>query len=330
MKKWIILLFGLGFGTFVLLTLVSFFFGTRFTGSVSQPQYYGDGVSESQSVAPLGSVGVGMMNPILPSLDFERRQVSKTLPQPPVLPEFSTDDALDVDERVYRKSSRYDVVVDEVASYMQQLREFVLSIDGRVLTSNMQSQGKVTYGLLHIKVPVEKFEETNSRVVSGVDQVVNEQVSAEDETGTVVSIQDQITDLENQIIEKKLEKQQEVDEIKKQRIQIEIDRLEKQLEQVKERLDSAEATVEYATVYARIANTAKYFNPSQEESVNLWDEVKEAWSSVFAILLVLARVVIWIVIYGVLWLPVVILVRVFSGKMRKPVAGNSGQEGEKK
>lgn len=326
MKKWLLLIFGFGLATFVLLLVVNMMFGAR----VSRVDYGGSyesggpavGMAPLQKESFIGSVGE-VLSPSLGAPSSRSTYYSR-----PTVAPMPTDDALEVDERVYRKSSRYDVVVKELADYMQQIKEFVLSIDGRVLSSSMQASGKIAYGQMFIKVPVAKFEETNLRIVTGVDEVVSEQVSAEDETGKVVSLEEQIADLEAQLLEKQIELGQETDEAKRRRLEAEIKRLEQQIASLKTRMEGVEATVEYASVGLRAANTIEYFDPSGERPVDLWDEIKEAWSSVFAILLVLARALIWIVIYGVLWLPIILIVKFASGKLKKPKA-ESSEEGKK-
>ncbi len=238
----------------------------------------------------------------------------KTLP--PVMPPIGGGDALDVEDRVYEKSSYHQVVVNDVSDYMRQIKEYILSVDGRVLTSNMSTSDKYHYGYITAKVPVEKFEEAAGRVTDKVDKIVSENVNAQDRTGQMVSSTTNLEKLEDQKLEKEIELTEAKTEAAKARIKLEISRLERQIETAKKKVSKVEAKIEYASVQVVAADSEKYFNPRMVTEPDLWEEIQDAWKSVSRVLVVVAKLAIWMVVYGVVWLPVVLLVQWVKGRKK--------------
>jgi hypothetical protein len=103
---------------------------------------------------------------------------SSYMPEPDIYPYYGQDYALDVEQRVYEKSSNHTVVVDNVAQYMQQTREYLVSLGGRIINSSSGTtemyqenpflNNKYNYGNIYAKVPVEKFEEAQNMITAGV------------------------------------------------------------------------------------------------------------------------------------------------------------------
>lgn len=228
-------------------------------------------------------------------------QASKMI-APDIYPYPVDDNALSVDARVYEKSSYHQFVVDDVTSYVRSMKEYVLSIDGRVINQSQGTQGRYGYANLYLKVPVAKFEEASTRVSENVKKVISESISADDRTGTVVSIQDQITAKQTEVELKRIDLDEATTATQQRRIQLEINQLERMIAQLQEQQNSVTEQVEYATISVNVSTSENYYNP---EYFDIRLMVEAAWASLLDKLAVILYGIIWVLVYSVIWLPVV-------------------------
>lgn len=227
-------------------------------------------------------------------------------------PQYQYDQALEIENRLYEKSSYHSVVVSDVAEYTRSLREYFLSIDGRIINTQSGIEGKYHTANLTVKVPVQKFDEAASRVTENVKKVMNENINANDVTGQVVSIDKQLASLESQQLENQLQLEAAKTDADKRRIQLKIDQLNKQIEQVKANQKATGEQVTYATVSVSVANNERYFTGNYYPGNGIDSDFYSAWESLKIILRKLLSVGIWALVYGVLWLPIVLIVRWFK------------------
>ncbi len=226
----------------------------------------------------------------------------------------TSDNALEVDERVYEKNGRYDLVTAEVDQYMQRTKEYLLSIDGRILSSNINTTERYQFGYMRSKVPVAKFEEASQRLTENIDKIVNQQVNAIDKTGQKVELENKLTKLEEEKLDLEIQLEEAETELEKKRLQLQIKRIENQIEQTKKMQDSLSERVDYATLTITVADSEAYFNPRTYRP-SLIEQVKQAWDSMSNLLYLFGYVIIWFAVYSLLWLPLVLLVYFLSKKV---------------
>jgi len=224
---------------------------------------------------------------------------------------YYNDDMLNVEDRVYQKSSYHSVVVDDVPVYLRGIKEYVLSIGGKVLNSGVSSGGGYINGYnsgsLYMKVPVDKFDEAAARVTENVRKVFSENIDANDVTGQLVGTTENLQSLKD---EKSLKEAALLDaktEVEKRRFQIEIERLDRQIADAEKGLDRVEQTVEYSSISVNAADSERYFNPEARLSVK--EEFLRAWESLKELLKVLGYFGIWVLVYSVVWFPIVWVVK---------------------
>ena len=224
---------------------------------------------------------------------------------------YYNDDMLNVEDRVYQKSSYHSVVVDDVPVYLRGIKEYVLSIGGKVLNSGVSSGGGYINGYnsgsLYMKVPVDKFDEAAARVTENVRKVFSENIDANDVTGQLVGTTENLQSLKD---EKSLKEATLLDaktEVEKRRFQIEIERLDRQIADAEKGLDRVEQTVEYSSISVNAADSERYFNPEARLSVK--EEFLRAWESLKELLKVLGYFGIWVLVYSVVWFPIVWVVK---------------------
>ncbi|MFZ1721722.1 MAG: DUF4349 domain-containing protein [Microgenomates group bacterium] len=269
------------------------------------------GRSESRMIGGMGGVGVDSNT----MMEYSTKEMGTSMIAPDFYPPYyPVDDSLQEENRLYEKSSNHDVVVDDVSAYIRSTKEYVLSIDGRILNQNQGKQQKYEYGSLRIKVPVARFEEASSRITFDVQEVVNESINADDITGTAVSIQDQLTELRDQVSLKEIELQEAPTTADQRRVQLEIDRLNRQIAQLVEQQDSVAQQVEYATIYVSASNNERYFNP---QATDIRSEFENAVDSLKDKLYIVAYGIIWVLVYSVVWAPLVLIAWYISNRRKK-------------
>ena len=260
------------------------------------------------------SMGTGMRGVSQPMMIEDGREInqdmavssanSKIAMMPPY---YGGDDALEVSERSYEKYGNYSVVVDDVPAYLRGIKEYALSIGGVILNSNMSTSSRYQYGDLYIKVPVEKFDEATSRVTENVEKVVNENISASDITGQVVGTENSVQRLLDQkkLVEARIEEAKTPTE--KAKIQIELDSLDRQIEAAERAVTVTEQRVAYATLSVSAADSQRHYE--YDGSVDIGDEFSRAWQSLKSSIKLLLTAGIWLVVYAIVWLPVVLIIR---------------------
>ncbi len=260
---------------------------------------------------------------------IQRGQITDSQLRGPSIPRpipGSGDNALDVDDRVYEKNGHYGLVVTEVDQYMQRTKEYILSIEGRILSSNINTSERYQYGYMRAKVPVAKFEEASQRVTENIDKIVNQQVNAIDKTGQKVELENKLTKLEEEKLDLEIQLEEAETDLEKKRLQLQIKRIENQIEQTKTMQDSLSERIEYATLTITAADSKAYFNPGTYRP-SLMEQIKQAWDSMSNLLYIFGYIIIWFGVYSLLWLPLVLLVYFLS---KKVMAKNKKTDKKKK
>lgn len=259
----------------------------------------------------IGLNAVGMMGSGVSGAPTQAVESTKMI-APDYYPQPIGGDALDTEDRSYTKNSSHQVVVKDVTAYIKQMREYILSIDGRVLSTSTNTTEKYASGYIYAKVPVAKFEEATGRVTEGVQKVMDESINASDVTGQVVGIADKLQSLQDQ----KALKEAELAEAKAKnssatvtlRLQQEINRFNQQIDALQKQQQATTNEVEYASVSISAASSERYFAGSEYQPT-FWEEIQNAIESLGGSGRVIARLIIWTAVYSVIWLPIMLVVK---------------------
>lgn len=222
------------------------------------------------------------------------------------MPPYFGNDALSVSQRQYETYASYNVVVKDVASYLNQLRDGYLAMEGRVLSLSINTVGKYQNGYLSAKVPVASFDVATQQATTGVQKVVNQSQNTTDVTGIVVNLDEQIQQLENQRSQREVDLIEAKTDADKKRIQLDINRLQSQIDGLNKQKTNQQTQVQYATVTVSAASSEKVFNPSTRP--DLWETLTLAFDSVINNLYTVAQFFIWAVVYAVVLLPAIWLI----------------------
>jgi hypothetical protein len=231
---------------------------------------------------------------------------SNSAPYPYYPPSYGGD-ALNVADRSVQKFSSHTFVVSNVADYVKKTKEYFSSIGGIVLSYNQGTSNRASYGYLSVKVPVDKFEQATTEVSKDVKKVIDESINIQDVTGQTVSIADQIQQLEDTKAVQEAALAEATTAVQKQKIQIEIDRLDRQIKQMEANQQVVKDQVDYATISINVSDKESYFNYGGSRSP--WDEFQQAWWSLTNTGMGLISFLIWVVVYAIIWIPVLFLAR---------------------
>lgn len=228
------------------------------------------------------------------------------------MPPYFGNDALSVSQRQYETYASYNVVVKNVANYLNQLRDSYLAMEGRVLNLSINTTGKYQNGYLSAKVPVSSFDVATQQATTGIEKVVNQSQNTTDVTGIAVNLDEQIQQLETQRSQREVDLLEAKTDVEKKRIQLDINRLQNQIESLKKQKETQQTQVQYATITVSAASSEKVFNPSTRP--DLWETLTLAFDSVVNNLYTVAQFFIWAAVYAIVLLPAIWLL----SKLRQP------------
>lgn len=226
-------------------------------------------------------------------------------------------DALGEPDRAIEYSANHQLVVEDVPAYMQDIRAYVQSVGGQVLYWN---QGKeplqlYRYGSMTAKVPVTSFEAALAKITAGVTDILSENQHMADITGQKVYNQEEVERIQGEISSLEAELATVSSDAARVRIQNQLTQLRRQLANAERGVEQVEERTEYATLSITVSDSERYFGgrhqPSPQE--DLQEALRSVWTTVGSIL----RMIIWMAVYGVIWLPVVWLASIVWQRIRK-------------
>jgi chemotaxis protein histidine kinase CheA len=200
-------------------------------------------------------------------------------------------------------------LVNNISKYVNALSDYFLTIKGRILSSQINSEGDYAHAYIQVKVPVDKFDEANLRIRNEAKEVMGQNVNSLDRTGNLVTSQTKLDELE----EKRLEKEQALlvakTENEKKRLELEIKNLNSQIKKAENEVKNVETKTDYATITLTIADNKRFFKPVNEETPDLTIVFEDAIRTVLKIIVWAVAVAIQIVVFSLLWLPLVFLIK---------------------
>ncbi len=222
---------------------------------------------------------------------------------PPVYP--GAGGALGDPDRAIEYSASHQLVVEDVQAYMHDIRAYVQSVGGQVLYWN---QGKESlqlyrYGSLTAKVPVNSFEAALTKITEGVEDVLSENQNMADITGEKKYNTEEVERIRGEIAVQEAALAEATTESVKVRIQNQLTQLRRQLADAERGSEQVEERTEYATLSISVSDSERYFGGRHQPSPS--EDLREALRSVWTSIGSVIRMVIWIGVYAVIWLPVV-------------------------
>lgn len=243
----------------------------------------------------------------------EMAMIEPAMPMP-----YAGGVAMDSVVRYNQYFASYGLVVNNVDEYFQSIKSYITSIDGVVISSNRNKNDRYSTAVITARVPIDRFDEATRKVTEGVEDVMQESISANDVTDQVVSQTEELERLKTDKADAEITLENATTDAEKRRIQIQIDQLEKQIAFLEESQENTTEQVEYGTIDIQISDDKKYFGSGTEE-FDFEAELERAVRSMRGVLTLGVVVAIWAVVYSVVLIPAWLIIRWLKRKMTKPV-----------
>ena len=294
---------------YILLNFLNSFFGVNILNlsvpSESRSQY---GTSEGVGISPggsFGSVSSGISNP---SLSLLPRGQQDYTPQP------------DVKDRLVIQESNLSLLVKDVTDVRNKIVSYAQGKGGYMVTSNVSNPQDAPTATVVIRVPSTNLEEALSYFHSLSVKVVSENLVGRDVTDQYVDIDTRIAQLERtkSRLEQILDQATQISDITN--LTQQILSYQNQIDSLKGQQDALEKNAQLAklTIYLSTDEIALPYAPSETFRPSVI--FKLAVRSLVGTLRGFATKAIWIGVYGVIWLPALIIFILLRRwwKKRKP------------
>lgn len=234
---------------------------------------------------------------------------------PPVQENYAPNP--DIKSRMVFQNSDLSLLVTDVKSTSDKIISYTNSQSGYMVSSYINTPGESTTGNLTIRVPGDKLKDTLNYIRSLSVKVVTENLNGYDVTDQYVDIQSRLDTLNKtkNIFEDMLDKAVKVEDILN--VQREIINLENQIDSYKGQQDYLKKTAETVriSIYLSTDEIALPYAPDMA-----WrPEVifKNAVRDLVGNLRKVGTAFIWLVVYGVIWVPIVLTLFFIKKRLKK-------------
>ncbi len=229
------------------------------------------------------------------------------------------EDSAENETRLVIKSGLINMVVKNIDSAAENIIEYTESKGGWVVKSTVVEEKKIPSGEVTVRIPAKIFDESFAYFKGLAEKVTFEGTQGKDVTEEYTDLQSRLRNLEAseaQLLEimKRSGKISEVLEVQK-----ELTNVRSQIELIKGRMQYLEKSAEMATITINLALSEELLPIPPGEKWRPVYVAKLAWKSVVAALRGISYLLIWIVIYAIIWIPLVIVILLLRklGKKRK-------------
>lgn len=273
----------------ILILLLILFLGIPLLGYLGQGSrssnisYQEGGVSKTTR----GNMGMGIPAPMMaPSEDFAMEAESVSMmadraiePGVAPIPPFGDDGFTEGVDRTIVKNAYLGLVVEDTRQTVDQVTQVVSSTNGFVTSSNVYEnqfgQGGVSADMV-VRVPVDQLEGTMAQIKQFADKVVNESLTASDETEQKIDMEAQLRNLratETQMLSI-LERASEIEDVLN--VQRELNNIRGQIERLQARLENLEGAAAMSTLRISITTEEADLPVVDPTQPTIWEEIKIA------------------------------------------------------
>lgn len=254
---------------------------------------------------------------------FEKLSVDSTYESAIPVASDSVDSSIDLSSRKIIQSSSLSLVVKNVEESKQKVLDYANKIGGFMVNSSINRPSDQASATIVVRVPSEKLDEAIEAFKGISSKVVYESLSGYDVTDQYTDIQARMDTLQKTKVkfENILEDATKVTDILE--VQRELISLQSQIDNLKGQqkyLDESSETVKIS-VYLSTDELSLPYTP--DESWRPGVVLKEAVRSVILAFRSIADTIIWLVVYSVIWVPLLVVFFFFfkkrSNKRKKGV-----------
>lgn len=246
---------------------------------------------------------------ILVSLSTARQKTVSYAPAAtPLEAEKGGEVSAETPSRLVIKTGTINMVVREVESSVKSIVEYTESKGGWVVSSTITEKEKVPLGAVTVRVPAEVFDEALAYFRGLAEKVSYERTQGQDVTEEYVDLQSQLRNLEateSQLL-KIMERSGKISEVLE--VQRELTNVRERIERIKGRMQYLEQSAKMATITVNLSLSEELLPIPPTEKWRPKYVLIRAWRSVLGAWRNISYLLIWIVVYGLVWVPLVIII----------------------
>ncbi|MDD3679582.1 MAG: DUF4349 domain-containing protein [Candidatus Shapirobacteria bacterium] len=209
-------------------------------------------------------------------------------------------------DRLVVTETSLSLMVNEVRETIEAIINKTESVGGFMVSRSLSQPEEAPYGYISLRIPQQQVEEVLEHFRALAIKVVSEQVNASDITDQYENISEKLITLEQtkKRLEEIMVEAREVNDILA--VQREIINLQNQIDSLRGRQEYLEKTARLSlvTIHLSTDELALPYQPS--ETFRPLVIFKQAVRSMILTLRGLARNLIWLGVYGVIWVPVIV------------------------
>jgi len=250
------------------------------------------------------------------SLDLAEPKLARSSIGIPPIPDQEAPPSESPDRMVVTQTN-LSLVVDDVRQTTEAIIQKTETVGGFMVSRSLSQPEEAPYGYLSLRVPSEKVEEVIGHFRGLAVKVVSEQVNASDVTDQYEDIGKKLATLEQtkQRLEEIMGQAKEINDILS--AQREIISLQNQIDTLVGRQEYLEKTAQLSliTIHLSTDELALPYQPS--ETFRPLVTLKQAVRSLILTLRGLAKNLIWLGVYGAIWVPIVLAIILFKYLKKK-------------
>ncbi|MBI5135534.1 DUF4349 domain-containing protein [Candidatus Uhrbacteria bacterium] len=226
-------------------------------------------------------------------------------------------------DRLIIRTGSMSLVVKDVPLVMDEVRVYVEGQSGFLVSGSLNSASANPTASMTVRIPVEKYGQTYEWVKGKAVKIASETSSGQDVT-------EEYVDLESQLRNLRASEQQFLEIMKRSGKISEVLEVQRELERVRGEIERVLGRQKYLSQSAHLATLTVYMS-TEESQLPIVDPQKR-WEPLAVMKAALrslkdvgqnaANAIIWIVVFAVVWIPVLIVV--FWWRRRHQSVGNQG------
>lgn len=231
---------------------------------------------------------------LAPETLFETKETEKESPE------------LGID-RLVIKTGAINIVVKDIESSLRNIMKYAENKGGWVVSSSLTEIKEAPSAGVTVRIPAKIFDEAMVYFRGLAERVSYEGSQGQDVTEEYTDLQSQLRNLEATEIQllKIMERSGTITEVLN--VQRELTNVRGQIEQLKGRIQYLERSAEMSTITVNLALSEELLPIPPGEKWRPKYILLQAWQSVLKSLKGISYLLIWIVVYAVIWVPLLII-----------------------
>jgi len=219
--------------------------------------------------------------------------------------------------RLVIKTGTINMVVKDIKDSAEKIIKYAEEKGGWVVSSSITEREKVPSGSIIVRVPAESFDVAMNFFKGLAVRVTYEGTQGQDVTEEYVDLQSRLRNLEateTQLL-KIMERSGKISEVLE--VQRELTRTREEIERIKGRMQYLEQNAKMATITINLALSEELLPIPPAEKWRPKYVLFQAWRSVISALRNISYLVIRILVYGIIWVPLVVIILGIRKFLRK-------------